>query len=316
MQYMAAESDQDSFLWIYARPGAGKTVLSSFLIDYFKSPEASSSKDILYFYCKNTDSDKSTPMAIIRSLLYQLYRMLDQIGRSSSLTEDIESKMNNSGQQRALEFNSVWQIFSTHVLDLTQPTVILDALDECQDPSSLVQKLKSFCDSSKISVIATSRKEGDVYKKADGSLSFKIAPEDIDADVASFIEAKVTKNPKLSRSSVRDLIVRRLRCSHGGMFLYAYLMLKELKSCFSDSQVHDVLHHLPSGLSGLYDSILKRLERTLKPIPFELCRKVLMWVVSAHVSFRSKPLQYGWTDLKTSPEDQRAQRGFSLPLSD
>ncbi|KAL9630975.1 MAG: hypothetical protein Q9164_006139 [Protoblastenia rupestris] len=216
-QYMARESDQDSFLWIYARPGAGKTILSSFLIDYLTSPEASSSKDVLYFYCKNTDSDKNTSTSIIRSLLYQLYQILHTAARSSSLISAIEFKKNNSGQQRALEFSSMWQIFSAHVLELTQPTVILDALDECQDPSSLVQKLKSFCDSSKISVIATSRKEGYLYEKLGGSLSFEIAPEDIDADVASFIEAKVTKNPKLLRSSVRNLIVRRLRCSHGDL---------------------------------------------------------------------------------------------------
>ena len=64
---------EKSLLWICANPGAGKTILSSFLVDHFESKRSDPSREnVFYFFCKNTDADKNTSTAIGRSLLYQL----------------------------------------------------------------------------------------------------------------------------------------------------------------------------------------------------------------------------------------------------
>lgn len=65
------------------------------------------------------------------------------------------------------------------------------------------------------------------------------------------------------------------------MFLWVYLMLKELKSCFSVTQVQSVLANLPKGLDGIYKTILQRLRDNLSAASLDLCYKVLTWVVSA-----------------------------------
>ncbi len=114
----------------------------------------------------------------------------------------------------------------------------------------------------------------------------KITPEDIKADIDAFVEAKVLASPRLSQPLVRDLVISKLSSSHNGMFLWVYLMLKELKSCFSVVQVQKTLVQLPKGLDGIYESILQRLRDTLSTSTLDLGTKVLTWVVSAVV--RSK----------------------------
>src|SRR5436190_10581790 len=65
---ISSDSSQN-LLWIYAKPGAGKTVLASYLIDQYRKNHTGQGDNILYFFCKNTDGDKNTATAVIRSLL-------------------------------------------------------------------------------------------------------------------------------------------------------------------------------------------------------------------------------------------------------
>lgn len=270
----------EAFLCIFASPGAGKTVLSSFLIDHYRSVE---SRSVLYFFCKNTDADKNTSTAVVRTFLYQLYKSVKDQRLRESLNNDLGIALDRSGQQRAVNFTVLWQLFSTHVRSLGPATIILDALDECQDVNRLIQSLKSLSTLRSIKVIVTSRKEPHLHNDLNNFTSMEIAPEDVDADIAAFVEAKVAASSRLSHPLVRDLVIKKLCNTHNGMFLWVYLTLKELKSCFSTSQVQDALTKLPTGLDGIYKSILQRLQTTLTRSSFDLCSKVLTWVVTAVV---------------------------------
>ena len=273
-----------TLLWIYANPGAGKTVLSSFLIDHLKSAKSDPVKEtVFYFFCKNTDVDKNTPTVVVRSLLYQLYSSVKDQKASQSLIHDIGVALDRSGQQKAVNFTVLWQLFSTHVRSLTLATVIIDALDECQDPIQLTDGLKELSTLRSIKVIVTSRRESHLHNELNSVSSIEIAPEDIHADIADFVEAKVEASSRLSHPSVRELVIMKLCNAHDGMFLWVYLVLKELKSCISMAQVQDALAKLPMGLDGIYKSILDRLQSNLSRSSFDLCSKVLTWVVSAVV---------------------------------
>ena len=276
---------EKTLLWIYANPGAGKTVLSSFLIDHLNSTKSDPEGNVFYFFCKNTDVDKNTPTVVVRSLLYQLYNSVKSQTASQSLIHDIGVALDRSGQQKALNFSVLWQLFSTHI-SLTPATIIIDALDECQDPNQLTDGLKELSTLRSMRVIVTSRKESHLHNELNSVSSIEIAPEDIDADIAAFVEAKVEASSRLSHPSVRELVIKKLCTAHDGMFLWVYLVLKELKSCISMAQVQDALAKLPTGLDGIYKSILDRLQTTLSRSSFDLCSKVLTWVVSAVVGNR------------------------------
>lgn len=148
----------------------------------------------------------------------------------------------------------------------------------------LVHNLKALSKSNGIRVVLTSRKEVHINKMLADKLSLEIQPEDIDADIKAFVEAKVSKQPLLCHNLVRSMVVKNLSEAHAGMFLWVYLMLKELKACRSVEQVKETLRRLPEGLPGIYKSILRRLCKSLKPRARELAQKVFVWVVSASVS--------------------------------
>ena len=79
----------------------------------------------------------------------------------------------------------------------------------------------------------TSRNKAHLYTQLKSDLSLEITTEDINSDIVAYIEAKVLGSPRLSQTRVRDRVIARLSTNHGDMFLWVYLMLKELKSCFS-----------------------------------------------------------------------------------
>jgi len=129
---------KESLLWIYARPGAGKTVLSSRLIDHYISENMGPHiYHVLYFFCKNIDTDKNTSASVMLSLLYQLNKSTKDQVMQESLTEDIGRALDRSGQRRVVNFATMWQLFLAHVKNLPPTMIILDALDECQDPDSI-----------------------------------------------------------------------------------------------------------------------------------------------------------------------------------
>ena len=283
---------EESLLWICANPGAGKTILSSFLIDHFESEEMAPIKgNVLYFFCKNTDVDKNTPTTVVRSLVYQLYKLVKDRKARQSLNDDLGLALDRSGQQKAVNFTVLWQLFSTHITNLGPVTIILDALDECQDPKQLIEGLKKLSEIESITVIVTSRKEMHLHNELKCVSSIEITPEDIDADIAAFVEAKVEASARLSNPLVHDLVITKLCSAHDGMFLWVYLVLKELKSCISVAQVQDALAKLPTGLDGIYKSILQRLQTTLTRSSLDLCSKILTWVVSAAVGRNLVPGQ-------------------------
>lgn len=229
------------------------------------------------------DADKNNATAVLRSLLFQLYDLNQELGTQRLLAADIGKALDSSGKRQAVDFAPIWAIFADYVECISPALIVLDALDECQDAEQLLQAMKSLLPSKLIKVIATSRKEAHLFTLLKSSLSLEITAEDINSDIVAYVEAKVLGSPRLSQSLVRDLVVTRLSTGHSGMFLWVYLILKELKSCFSVTQVQGVLANLPKGLDGIYKSILQRLRDNLPTASLDLCSKVLTWVVSAIV---------------------------------
>ncbi len=218
-----------------------------------------------------------------------------------TLTADIEQALDKSGKRQAVDFSPLWTIFANNVKCISPALIVLDALDECQDSEQLIQGFKSLLLSDLIKVIATSRKEAHLFTKFRNNLSLEITAEDINSDIVAYVEAKVLGSPRLSHSMVRDLVITRLSTGHSGMFLWVYLMLKELKSCFSATQVQGVLANLPKGLDVIYKSILQRLRDNLPAASFDLCRKVLTWVISALVCLIFRRNHQNSSDERSAP---------------
>lgn len=280
---------RESLLWIYAIPGAGKTVLSSFLIDYTALFGFRPTSTVFYFLFKSTDIDKNSVTAAARSLLYQLYKTRGST--DAALVDDIEKHLNNSGQTHAKSFGIIWDLFCEHAANVTGLVIVIDALDECIEPRFFIRGLQQLSKNTAIKIVVTSRRERELVEALHDWTSIEMGSKEVAADIESFLEYKVSKSPKLSHPLVRSSVIRLLRSRSNGMFLWVALMIKDLKSKVSIYEIQDALQALPEGLDKMYERILRRLHTSLKPSPKELCLRVLRWVVSATRPLRMQELE-------------------------
>ncbi len=273
-------------LWLNGVPGAGKTVLSSFVIN--RCSEVSGKKPstpVLYFFFKLTDSDKNSVLAVTRSLIYQLYLFFP-----ASLSADIVSLRDGSGKNKALSDQRLWDLFVKHAKDVANLIIVLDALDECDGVDILLGRMISLLQCcAKIFVV--SRKEENIALALEGHPHIVISHEDVEADIRSYIAVEIEKIPRFRGKSVQQRMISAVSSGHDGMFLWAYLMIKELKELRTVRQVDDALRSLPAGLEQMHEMIITRLDATLRSAHRQLATSILMWIVCAVRPLRLVELQ-------------------------
>ena len=184
-------------------------------------------------------------------------------------------------------------------------TIVLDALDECINIKSFVKELRRLVELTDTKVIATSRKTGDhisilSHNRENGQLD--IGEDDLHRDIVSFVRYKVSKNDVLSEPAQKRLKLLAIdtlsnKKNHNGMFLWAYLMCKDLKLQRKVGAIRNLLNQLPAGLTALYTNILQRLND--HPIADrDFVRLVLRWIAGS-----LRPLR--WHELDQALEIDR-----------
>ena len=264
-------------LWLTGVPGAGKTVLSSFVIKKCSEGlNTRSSAPVLSFFFKATDSDKNSVLAVTRSLVYQLYSLF-----AGSLSAPLVSLKDDSGKDNALSDQRLWDLFVKHATDTADLTIVLDALDECDGVDILLGRMILLLQCSRVKLFFVSRKEENIFRALEDYPNIVITHQDIEADIHSYIVAEIGKIPRFRGRSVQQRIISALSMGHDGMFLWAYLMIEELKEIGTVRQVDDALRSLPRGLEKLHEMIITRLDATLRSAHRRLAIKILTWVVCA-----------------------------------
>ena len=273
-------------LWLTGVPGAGKTTISSFVISKcFEISDQKPSAPTLYFF-KTTDNDKNSIIAVTRSLVYQLYLL-----SPASLCADILSLRDGGGQDKASSDQRLWELFVKHARDMNDLTIILDALDECDGVAILLRRMIALLNCCRAKIFLVSRREESLALVLEVYPHILITHEDIDADIHSYVIAGISGIPRFNGRPVQRKMISALSSGHGGMFLWAYLMIQELKELGTVGEVDQALRSLPTGLDNMYESIITRLDATLHPAHRQLAIKILKWIVCAVRPLRLVELQ-------------------------
>ena len=281
-----------ALLAIYGIPGAGKTVLSSFLVhNCIHQIPLDSPRLGLYFFFDNKDEHKRSPLAVARSLVYQLYSWLKSQRRDKMIRHELGIRIQSSATDRAMNYDSLWAIFRKVIQqESLEVLIVLDAMDECNGSKPFIRDLKKLVATSPVHIIVTSRSETHivpVFAEGKGVPALYVTTDDVKRDIISYVQAKVKKSASLRHPQVKDNIVTALATKSGGMFLWVYLMLKVLKSLPTVSDVLKALSTLPEKLDDVYKRILVHLHESLKPGPRAFCQLVLKWIVAT-----SRPLLF------------------------
>lgn len=208
-------SGQKRSLWIHGIPGAGKTILTSHLIETVKTHcDTSDSKSAcVYYYCYfGHNTDETSPF--LKWTISQLCRKADVVPTSLY-------KLYKRGEELSLAnlLNVLEAIL--HAFDCVY--VILDAIDESIPRTDLLQVLQNLITDlrfSKIQTLATSREYIDIEEVMKGiSVPISMRNPLLDEDIRLFVESQLRTHPKLKRwpASVRDQALEALSTKAKGM---------------------------------------------------------------------------------------------------
>lgn len=165
--------------------------------------------------------------------------------------------------------------------------IIVDGVDECDDSETFVSALKKLCQGSSCKLIAFSRVHVAQLQQAVPS-QFRLAlPKDLmEADIRLYSQRETQELiedellPESAEDSV-DEIIDRMVMGADGMFLWARLMVKFLRSpALSQGQRMRVIHdiHFPEGLEKMYDRIGDFI-RGSGETTYKLASHTLTWLV-------------------------------------
>ena len=229
-------SSVSAFFWLHGIPGAGKSSLTSFLIQTFLEQHKAAATQpplLAFFYSssKGADAKRSSPEEILLSILRQL------TGRDSKLS--LRGSVVREFRRRKEEADEIGTKISrldkdeivAHILDITADNpviIIIDALDEVDDVErgDLLDALEKLVRQSQnlTKIFVSSRNDEDIADRFKRCLNICINECLSHEDIKNFVKYKIEqaiKTQKLLRGKVsshlRDEIVSTLTAKAQGM---------------------------------------------------------------------------------------------------
>ncbi|KAL6895108.1 hypothetical protein GGI43DRAFT_411863 [Trichoderma evansii] len=274
-------------LWVNGIPGAGKTILASYIMQEFLQHD---STDTLYcYYFFSSGSPKfidSGPAAAYRSILSQILHI--KRNEENILDKFLFARDQSTGQLEASssELFDLIQICSKELKDLI---IVLDGIDECNEIGELFDTIRKLIKLCPIKILFLSR-PGVSELQDEVQISQRIVvdkfatSEDIRIYLHSCLESLVSRGrlDVTDTSSLEDRLVR----GANGMFLWASLMMSLLRSPMLTSEsrlmiIEQVIR--PEGIEQLYDRILKVIAQS-KRLEKSVARVVFCWLTYSRSS--------------------------------
>jgi Cdc6-like AAA superfamily ATPase len=193
-----------SFLWLNGKPGCGKTVLSSTIVQniaiYCDENEGCV---MAYFYFSFTDPAKEQCSNMLCSILAQLAAQVD-------ITPECLASLHRA-YQRGIpppeELKSSLQIL-VNEMPFLNVYIVVDAVDEILDTDGrdeACKLLEELSQSPKTHVLMTSRKEHDIMEsmsECNRVIDVSIQNSEVDLDIQTYVREQLKQDKKLKKWSV------------------------------------------------------------------------------------------------------------------
>ncbi|KAH9073528.1 hypothetical protein EDB83DRAFT_80797 [Lactarius deliciosus] len=262
-----------SLLWIYGKPGSGKSILCSTIIQDVASLHDEGSASMAYFYFDFRDLHKQHRRNLLPSLLIQL-------SAQSRPCCDIFSHLysaHDNGEQKPSDAVMIQCLKDMLTIPNPRPVyIILDALDECPNwpgiPSPREQVLalvKELVDLHlpHLHICVTSRPEYDIRATLTPWAHYRVSLHDESGqkkDIVDYVNSVVYSDSetmmKKWREDDRKMVVETLSEKADGMFRWVYCQLDALRQCLPSS-VPRALKELPESLDETYERIVMDIKK-------------------------------------------------------
>ncbi|KAA8894720.1 ankyrin repeat-containing domain protein [Sphaerosporella brunnea] len=294
-------SSSTTLLWLRGIPGAGKTMLTSRVIEDMmtRRDEEKNISALAYFYCDKKEQIRGKPEEILRALVKQLSHIPSQGGHvfQSVVTKYKHRKDagNHKPGEDPLSLKECCELLAglTNLYPLT--VLVIDALDEAEEDSryQLFQALKDLVVSSEklVKIFVSSRDNHDIVLQLEKFSNFHIEARDNREDIEKFVrvESRALIDRKGWGPDVEEALCSALTAQANGMFMWASLHMKFLNTLRGKQAVFDRLKQLPPNLEATYEEILNRINKQ-ETTDRTVAMRALQWVLVAREPLHPRQL--------------------------
>ncbi|EHK19820.1 uncharacterized protein TRIVIDRAFT_171764 [Trichoderma virens Gv29-8] len=273
-------------------PGAGKTILTSIVVDYLYSKFYNDSKTgIAYIYCNFKKQEEQKIYDLLASVLKQLAES------QSWLPESIKKLYNRHKAKRTRpSLDEILTVLQSVTIIYSRIFIIVDALDECQASSGcrarLISELSNLQMRNGVNIFATSRIIPEIREKFKGSKEVEIRA--YDEDVRRYLDSQIVQlGSKFLETHCEEIKTEITRVVEG-MFLLAQLHFETIRTKKTLKKIKNTLANLPTGEKAYdcaYEEAVQRIEGHDSDSK-ELAWLVLQWITCAKRPLTTKELQH------------------------
>ncbi|KAI0894308.1 hypothetical protein F4806DRAFT_503618 [Annulohypoxylon nitens] len=279
-------------LWINGKPGAGKSVLASVIIDETKEKMKGHSISMAFFYCAESDPLRNNFVSIARGILSQL------LGQDEDLILLMYNEMSTTSGDAVLSSTASAVKLLEVALRKQKTYIILDGIDECprDQRKQTCTWFRNVVDSlpkaqmDDIRCLFISQDDGISHKDLSMLSTIKITHQDNKCDIEAFAKAwqhKIEEKFGVFKEELDIPLIVTARSQ--GMFIFAKCVLEEL---YVQPTRHALLaewkaDNFPNKLDELYERIVRRvLDHSMESKP-EITKRILSWI-----SYSKRPLRW------------------------
>ena len=271
--YLNWKLGSTNLLWLHGIAGSGKTVLCSTAIkDVMDILTHDEKRGLAYFYFDFNDPDKRSTENMVRSLVAQI----------SVQGECVQLGTNEKNHKSSKD--NLLDLLSGAISQFEDTFIIIDALDECEDMSTLWNIIRQLDSNQSVPArfLLTSRRTIQIESEFETiSEAEKICIQNslVDNDIRIYVEYRLQNDRKLSRwksqPEIQQEIIETIANQANGMFRWAECQVDSLHTCLNITMLRNTLSSLPKTLNDTY-------HQALCQIPEEhvgFAAKFLQWIL-------------------------------------
>ena len=279
--WLDGKEDCSNILWLTGPPAVGKTILSSYIIDYLRGRDVPGSCH--YHFFREQHLDTCTTSYCLRSLAYQMAQKYDTF-RAALIAAYIDTAV-TWGKQK---YQVIWEkIFDGGLfrLDLGEPIYwVLDGVDEAKVPHELASLLKRISSLTPIRVLLVSRYTSDLsaamVSDNNPAVHEEIETTDTRQDIFIFVSTSVAKI--LPESKQRGMVIDSLLAKANGSFLWISLAIERIRDSWHTLEhLQRALDELPQGMEEMYQRMLMKVRNHKSASAVALSFDILAWTTCA-----------------------------------
>ncbi|KAJ2987229.1 hypothetical protein NUW58_g4620 [Xylaria curta] len=266
-----------NMLWIYGKPGSGKSVLSSQIIYFLRSDPR---RNVVFFFCDFHTPATGVTSHILKSMCSQLIRM------SSEFVPFIYDEYVSKG--RKVVPSTLKEILPKLLAHFEDVHLVIDGVDESPqgEHRALIKTICKLTDtnlSCKTLIVSQDIPSIAISLSKRQKLCISDEKDHIREDMGMVVDSALREINNMHDGAIGESVLGELKDrileKAEGMFLWVCLVLDLLESAISVKDLRSQLNSLPKDLIEAYEKILGNMLNTCSPAKIEQIKRVFSWLL-------------------------------------